>query len=417
MASLVPLRRRRLLLGLLVYLFVSIHHWTMVRAQFTTSLLPVSQLDHVQATNKTGINKETPDSSTTRILHYKFCQQPVVPCPQELQHDHAPTKQNPAPTRRPLPPPPPPLKHIKGQPKPILFYHQPKPTIMEGDLFATQYSSHTAATHNKGKKSSRSSSKKKKSVKGRKPVPTYNHHHYAAWFDSKPKDVVVDDKNNNARSGKKSTKKKWVAVPPGKGAYYHTHHGGGSRGKTVVRRKPAKGKGGKGRHHHDIFAPPPTSSSPTTPGTFTMLALPVTGREPGDQLGRGVAVSSRFGNFMAIGSPNANDSNGMVQVYQLKPQSNSNSSSASSSVWVQVGQDIEGPAGSSGSLTGFALDLSDDGTVLMVGDLGVYNQTGQVRILAYNEIENEWVQRGEAIRGERIRRQRASGRSMDSTRR
>ena len=90
----------------------------------------------------------------------------------------------------------------------------------------------------------------------------------------------------------------------------------------------------------------------------------IDGEAVGDESGKSVAISAN-GRIVAIGSHknNANGvDDGQVRVYQ-------NKSSELTSLWVQMGQDIEG--GSSNDQSGYTVSLSDDGYTLAVSHINL----------------------------------------------
>lgn len=111
-----------------------------------------------------------------------------------------------------------------------------------------------------------------------------------------------------------------------------------------------------------------------------------------DQFGRSVAMSAD-GNTVAIGAPQeavgtltSGTPRGYVRVYDWN-----------GTTWVQRGADMAGEDAYSAS--GFAVDLSADGTIVAIGAIlnPNYGEVGQVRVYAWNG--TAWVQRGTDIDG------------------
>ena len=125
----------------------------------------------------------------------------------------------------------------------------------------------------------------------------------------------------------------------------------------------------------------------------TQIGQDIDGEAVGDFSGTGVCISND-GLVLGIGAVNNNGINGSftghVRVYR-----NVNNQ------WLQIGNDIEGD--SPGAGIGFSLDLSVDGSIIAIGsDLsdGVNGEsTGSVRV--YRNVNDDWVQIGQDIDGER----------------
>ena len=118
------------------------------------------------------------------------------------------------------------------------------------------------------------------------------------------------------------------------------------------------------------------------------------GEANGDEFGRSVSLSED-GKTLAIGAP-WNDGNGKiysghVRVYNLV-----------GSVWQKIGQDIDGEAAYDES--GQSVSLSADGTTVAIGAYGNDDNgdaSGHVRV--YNLDGSVWVQLGQDIDGEAAR--------------
>ena len=106
--------------------------------------------------------------------------------------------------------------------------------------------------------------------------------------------------------------------------------------------------------------------------------------------GSGDAVSlSSDGNTVAIGARAPGNSAGQVRIFNY-----------ASNVWTQIGVDIDGEAGSDDS--GCSVSLSDDGSIVAIGAFrndGVNGpESGHVRV--YENISSVWTQVGDDIDGE-----------------
>ena len=124
-------------------------------------------------------------------------------------------------------------------------------------------------------------------------------------------------------------------------------------------------------------------------GTWVQLGSDIDGEASNDQSGRAVSLSND-GFTVAIGTP-FNDGNGAnsghVRVYQY-----------SGGAWSQLGQDIDGVAGSS---SGDSISLSGDGTRVAIGaisDDGNGSDSGHTRIYQYSS--GAWSKLGNDIDGE-----------------
>ena len=100
------------------------------------------------------------------------------------------------------------------------------------------------------------------------------------------------------------------------------------------------------------------------------------------------------GSTVAIGAP-YNDGNGSyagrVRIFRFDRTKNN---------WVQMGGDIDGEA--EGDYSGFSVDLSDDGTTVVIGaDLndGAGQYAGHARVFRYDTLEGDWFQQGTDLDG------------------
>lgn len=125
-------------------------------------------------------------------------------------------------------------------------------------------------------------------------------------------------------------------------------------------------------------------------GQWAQFGNSINGQAAGDQFGYSTAISAN-GNIIAVGA-NANDSNGngsgQVRMFGY-----------SNNAWSQIGGDINGESG--GDQTGQSVSLSNDGSVVAIGeplnnDLGF--TSGQVRV--FKNINNTWTQVGQDLYGD-----------------
>ena len=123
---------------------------------------------------------------------------------------------------------------------------------------------------------------------------------------------------------------------------------------------------------------------------WTQIGTDINGEAEGDELGYSVSLSSD-GGIVAIGAPSneGNGSNsGHVRIYENI-----------SSVWTQIGADIDGEG--VGDESGTSVSLSSDGNTVAIGAFGNDGNgydSGHVRI--YKNISDVWTQIGADIDGE-----------------
>jgi hypothetical protein len=131
-------------------------------------------------------------------------------------------------------------------------------------------------------------------------------------------------------------------------------------------------------------------------GTWTQLGADIDGEAASDRFGTSVSMSSD-GTRVAIGAEgndgntgNNDDNRGHVRVY-----------AESGGAWTQVGADIDGEGGQSGS----SVSMSSDGTRVAIGALSndgntgyIHDNRGHVRV--YAESGGTWSQLGADIDGE-----------------
>jgi Secretion system C-terminal sorting domain len=124
-------------------------------------------------------------------------------------------------------------------------------------------------------------------------------------------------------------------------------------------------------------------------GQWVQLGNSINGQAAGDNCGWSTAISAN-GTIVAMGSnfnDNGGNASGQVRVFRL-----------SNGVWTQIGADINGET--FGDQTGQSVSLSDDGSVLAIGepfnnDIGV--TSGQVRV--FRNISDTWTQVGQDLFG------------------
>ena len=109
------------------------------------------------------------------------------------------------------------------------------------------------------------------------------------------------------------------------------------------------------------------------------------GEAADDGYGHSVSLSGD-GNFLAIGAPGNTGNAGHVRVW-----------SWSGSSWDQMGDDIDGEAGSDKS--GWSVSFSDDGFVVAIGAILNSSYQGHVRVYEWDG-SSTWVQKGADIDGE-----------------
>jgi hypothetical protein len=133
--------------------------------------------------------------------------------------------------------------------------------------------------------------------------------------------------------------------------------------------------------------------------TWMQLGQDIDGEEPDDQSGVSVSLSAD-GRTVAIGAGfNMGDNNdfarGHARIFQYD---------VDSSMWNQLGQDIDGEAAEDGS--GTSVSLSADGRTVVIGapqndgNDGADSTSGHARIFQYDDSAGMWMQLGQDIDGE-----------------
>jgi len=125
--------------------------------------------------------------------------------------------------------------------------------------------------------------------------------------------------------------------------------------------------------------------------SWTQLGADIDGEAAGDRFGYSVGLSAD-GNTAVIGTPyndGGGSSAGHARIYRFDGTS-----------WTQLGDDIDGEA--AGDLSGYSVDLSDDGNTVAIGatrnDGSNGNDSGHVRVFRFDG--TSWIQLGEDIDGE-----------------
>ena len=127
--------------------------------------------------------------------------------------------------------------------------------------------------------------------------------------------------------------------------------------------------------------------------TWVPLGGDIDGEGENDGSGRSISLS-KDGTIVAIGAT-GNDDNGSnsghVRIFELDEESN---------IWVKLGEDIDGEATGDGS--GCSVSLSEDGTRVAIGATGNDGNgafAGHARIFQFYREINTWVQLGGDIEG------------------
>ena len=118
---------------------------------------------------------------------------------------------------------------------------------------------------------------------------------------------------------------------------------------------------------------------------WVQIGNDIDGEAGGDQSGYRVALSKN-GKRVAIGSFGHDSLSGQVRVHDYNPENGN---------WDPVGT-IDGENTGDRSAT---VDMSEDGSRLVIGSQGVNTFTGRVRIYDYDESTNAWAQVGGDIHG------------------
>jgi len=125
-------------------------------------------------------------------------------------------------------------------------------------------------------------------------------------------------------------------------------------------------------------------------GTWTQIGQDIEKEQSASRFGWSISLSSD-GTIVAIGIPFYNGigtTSGRVKIYKNV-----------GGVWTQIGQDIDGEAGSDN--LGYSVSLSSDGTTVAIGIPYGYGNTihsGYIRV--FKNIDGTWTQIGQDIDGE-----------------
>ncbi|WP_136482744.1 T9SS type A sorting domain-containing protein [Cognatitamlana onchidii] len=122
---------------------------------------------------------------------------------------------------------------------------------------------------------------------------------------------------------------------------------------------------------------------------WNSVGLDINGEGKQDYSGESVSLSSD-GNTIVIGATR-NSGNGLNSGH-IRVFENINDT------WTQIGNDIDGDIGISGDNLGESVSLSSDGTILAIGAPRYDSAKGSVRI--YENINGNWIQKGDDIIGE-----------------
>jgi len=153
--------------------------------------------------------------------------------------------------------------------------------------------------------------------------------------------------------------------------------------RLIVGAEGNDGINGFGSGHARVFA--------DINGTWVQIGQDLDGEAFLDDAGSGIAISAN-GDRVAVGAK-FNDGNGScsghTRVYELFD-----------SIWMQVGQDIDGEDVYNWS--GYDVDLNDDGTRIIIGEFYASTENGQFSGQAriFDEVDGAWVQVGGDIDGE-----------------
>ncbi len=102
----------------------------------------------------------------------------------------------------------------------------------------------------------------------------------------------------------------------------------------------------------------------------------IIGSEPFQNLGFSIQLNAA-GNIKIIGSPGTNGRTGSASVYRLEDDN-----------WIQLGNTINGD--DIGDETGFAVDISADGQIIVVGSPGFDDDSGKAEVFEYDEAGDQW---------------------------
>ena len=116
---------------------------------------------------------------------------------------------------------------------------------------------------------------------------------------------------------------------------------------------------------------------------WVLMGDTIFGSSLGDQLGSAIEMSGD-GNTIAIGSPSANNFDGITKIFDWNGFN-----------WIQRGLDVSGISSSSITKSGSSIGISNDGDVLVIGEPGANFNSGTTRTFQWDG--NLWQQIGGAI--------------------
>ena len=120
--------------------------------------------------------------------------------------------------------------------------------------------------------------------------------------------------------------------------------------------------------------------------SWTQLGQDIDGEAGSDQSGESVSLNSA-GDIVAIGATRNDGNRGHTRIYQYI-----------AGLWTQIGQDIDGEAGSDES--GESVSLNSAGNIVAIGAIKNDGNRGHTRIYEYDYKVNTWTQLGQDIDGE-----------------
>ena len=122
---------------------------------------------------------------------------------------------------------------------------------------------------------------------------------------------------------------------------------------------------------------------------WSQLGSSINGTIGYEKLGFSLSLSDN-GEIVAMGAPGYDNSpycNGKVKVYQYSSES-----------WSQLGSNIT--SGQTNDLSGYAVSLSSDGSIVAIGAPQYSSNLGQVQVYQYSSASDSWSQLGSNIDGE-----------------
>lgn len=122
-------------------------------------------------------------------------------------------------------------------------------------------------------------------------------------------------------------------------------------------------------------------------GDWIQMGSDIQGKGRNNNTGESVAISAD-GSIVAVGSPANGDMGsfaGLTRVFEY-----------TNGAWSQLGADIYGQ--NAGDWAGESVELSDDGSVVMIAGRSALSGAGQIRLFEYNN--GAWTQKGGDLNGE-----------------